>query len=294
MGGRGAKFLRRGDVQIVSGGGGGLTVVKSGKGKKTVGGGGGGTTDQNGSVGKIKKSELYKGKIEGRTYTHAEFNEQFKDWSDNLTAKEKAEWVNYRGTWYGTVNSVARGHGKNLSPETVKMAKATKTVMKRSIKVKLKEDTITYRGTNITDDALYGNMTTPGAVWRDKGVFSTSLSEGTAKGFIRGGKNPVVMVVRLPKGTKAGYMDSLSTEWEREVVPDIDSNYRTVGVLGTVKTGGRTVPRILVEFVGKGRGAGGTRKTKSGGTKTTKTKSTKTKSTAKPKPKLKAKAKAKA
>lgn len=138
----------------------------------------------------------------------------------------------YTGNMYLTVNPKLRA-GKPVSKAD---AKELKLIDDAFAKAKTTEDIEVYRG--ISGDAMkhYQHLK-PGDSFKDSAFVSTSTDKDTADNFSRG-DGKAIMQVRVPKGSKAISVDSLSvfkkggnvTRSENEILLDRNSSFKVVSI----------------------------------------------------------------
>lgn len=236
MGGRGSYALRNKLARLVAGGGAGGGAMMS---KPSGGAGGGGEVSEE----------------EAGTGIHHEFNAMYRGLKNKLTPAERGAIKNYTGQKFNDVNAVMRGDKAKtaeMGPQREAEAKAQAKLLKNVFKEPLTRNVTTFRGTNIDDDAMFAQMSTPNAVWQDKAFVSTSLASSKAKEFVKmGQKNPVVFKIINGKGQKAAYVDAVTGKpWEYELLLPAGTKFRTVSVRkNKAQIGGETATEILVRVV---------------------------------------------
>lgn len=178
----------------------------------------------------------------GRKYTDVDFTtdediKPWNSWSNDLSDKEKIA-LEYYATedkpakntpTYQEINSYLRGQ----DTEPTEVTKETIDVLRGALnKGSVPEDTIVFRGLpeNLIDDLNVGETLI------DKGFVSTSLDATKAEDFAKEFGNTKAEI-RVPKGTKGGYLDSsLSAEFrnrqgigfERELLLHSNTEFRIV------------------------------------------------------------------
>lgn len=252
MGGRGSKskqsrFLELERLRQQSGGGGGGADSQSAGADSAGKGGGWVPTDD-----EISQAFSLEDNDPEFTLRNEDFKNQFGTLPSRLTPSDMVDIENYIGFEYTDINNVMRG--KRLSeytPERQAELMATGLRVANLVTESLGSNTITFRGTNLTDDGDYAAAFTAGAVIRDKGLLSTSLSRQTAAGFVRTNKkNPVLFVVAMRKGSKVLPIDAARRmDYEYEVLPKYGSGLRVVRTLSSISRNGVTIPVVLVESV---------------------------------------------
>lgn len=221
MGGRGSKAIR----MALGAAGGGTTGTAGGGVEAQAGGGGGGAADQ---------------EREFRTASDREMRKQYRKGYEKLTDKQRETLKDYQtaaGHFY--MNAVARNSekAKSLTPAQRKEVLARNRALSKILKEnQTHRDLTVFRGTNILDDKDFAKATTVGAVFRDKGFVSTSLSSSVASTFVDGFKpNKVFFTVKVRKGTNSMYMDANKKRgqrsYEKELLLPKGAKFRVVGKL---------------------------------------------------------------
>jgi hypothetical protein len=156
-----------------------------------VGGSGGGGDKYS----EIKDSEFYN------------FGEKFSNWESNLTEEESGALGSYSESGYSTINKMLRKEVvENKNPSTLLIDSALE-------KSSLPENVVAFRG--FSDPNLISNFENlKGKIYQDKAFVSTTLDRVRAENFAAltgkfegSGKEGIVAEIRIPAGTKAGYLD---------------------------------------------------------------------------------------
>lgn len=157
-----------------------------------------------------------------------EMNKWTDDWLKTINSTEKAGVVKYTSNAYGDMNRYLRGQQSSTS-----YAKEIEAAKKALSKASLPQETIVRRGSgyNMLRELGIGDVTPRnvsnfvGAVIEDKGF--TSTSPAPHGGF--GGS--IEYVIKLPKGSQAMYVDSISRfQGEQELLINCGSKYVVEGV----------------------------------------------------------------
>lgn len=162
-------------------------------------------------VGKVFDSSAWTNSL--RKNNLSEMNGWTRDWLNAITSDERHGVEVYTGSAYRDMNRYLRGQSSKTSYGD-EIKQATSALKKAS----LPRDTIVRRGTghNMLDDLGIGKITPEnkanfiGAVIQDKGFMSTSPSP--SGGF----SDSIEYVIKLPKGTQAMYVDSISRHMGEE------------------------------------------------------------------------------
>lgn len=136
-----------------------------------------------------------------------EMNKWTKDWLDAITPDEKNGVYVYTSNAYTDMNRYLRGQSS-----TTRYADEIEAAKKALAKASLPQETIVRRGSgyNMLDELGFGDVTPQnksnfiGAIVEDKGFVSTSPSP--SGGF----SGSIEYVIKLPKGSQAMYVDSIS------------------------------------------------------------------------------------
>lgn len=161
---------------------------------------------------------------------------EFSSWRKGLSESMVDAIASYTNGSYVSMNNAMRGKGSTPPSEyTKKQVEQLKKSFNHSLSKKL----TVYRGTGTTNAATLAEMTTVGAVFRDKGAFSTSLSRTFATSWASSKQNPVVFTVALPSGFKgAAFVQSISPhKSEKEVLIRPGQNWKVVKELKPLKGG---------------------------------------------------------
>ena len=145
------------------------------------------------------------------------------DWLKTISSSEKAGVVKYTSNAYSDMNSYLRGMSK-----TTRYGDEIKACQSALSKASLPRETIVRRGSgyNMLNDIGLGNISPSdkskaiGAIVEDKGFVSTSpASSGGFSGSIE-------YVIKLPKGSQAMYVDSISRfQGEQELLINCGGKY---------------------------------------------------------------------
>ena len=180
----------------------------------------------------------------------------FQVFRDKITDEEYAAIYRYTGSSYYEINRYLRGMEDSISKyKSIAIDDCTSALKKASIP----KDTIVRRG--VDDDALnamlmdnraFDNIIANkgaekyvGAIFADKGFVSTSpLPKG---GF--GGE--VEMVIKLPKGSQAAYVDPMSANrGEKELLIQRSQMYQVEHLEAFVSPAGRDKVRMYCNLIG--------------------------------------------
>ena len=150
-------------------------------------------------------------------------NQWTDDWLKTISPTEKAGVVKYTSNAYSDMNRYLRG--QSSSTNYAKEIEACKAAL---AKASLPQETIVRRGSgyNMLVELGIGNVTPQnksnfiGAIVEDKGFVSTSPS--SSGGFSRS----IEYVIKLPKGSQAMYVDSISRfQGEQELLINCGGRY---------------------------------------------------------------------
>ena len=136
-----------------------------------------------------------------------EMNKWTDEWLKTISSTERAGVVTYTGSAYTNMNMYLRGQSS-----TTRYEKEIEAAKKALAKAKLPQETIVRRGSgyNMLDELGLGSVTPQnkdkfiGAIVEDKGFVSTSPSP--SGGF----SGSIEYIIKLPKGSQAMYVDSIS------------------------------------------------------------------------------------
>ena len=152
-----------------------------------------------------------------------EMNKWTETWLDLITPEEKAGVYKYTSNAYTDMNRYLRGQSSKTRYE--KEIEAAKRAL---AKASLPRETIVRRGSgyNMLDELGFGSITPQnkanfiGAIVEDKGFVSTSPSP--TGGF----SGSIEYVIKLPKGSQAMYIDSISYfQGEEELLINAGGRY---------------------------------------------------------------------
>lgn len=145
------------------------------------------------------------------------------DWLKTITPTEKAGVRTYTGSAYSNMNEYLRGQRS-----TTRYADEIKACQSALSKASLPQETIVRRGSgyNMLDELGIGRVTPQtkdkfiGAIVQDKGFVSTSPSP--SGGF----SGSIEYVIKLPQGSQAMYVDSISRfQGEEELLINCGGKY---------------------------------------------------------------------
>lgn len=169
----------------------------------------------------VWKEALHKNKL-------SEMDDWTKDWLGKITSKEKAGVIKYTSNAYEDMNDFLRGFKKST-----KYPNEIKECQKALAKASLPRETIVRRGSsyNMLDALGIGDATSEnknkfiGAVIEDKGFISTSPSP------YGGFSSSIEYIIKLPKGSQAMYVDSISYyQGEEEILINCGGKYKVEDV----------------------------------------------------------------
>ena len=150
------------------------------------------------------------------------------DWLKTITSEEKSGVRTYTGSAYTNMNEYLRGQRS-----TTRYADEIKACQSALSKASLPRETIVRRGSgyNMLDELGLGKVTPQnkdkfiGAIVQDKGFVSTSPSP--SGGF----SGSIEYVIKLPQGSQAMYVDSISRfQGEEELLINCGGKYMVEGV----------------------------------------------------------------
>jgi hypothetical protein len=150
------------------------------------------------------------------------------DWLKAINSSERAGVVKYTSNAYSDMNRYLRGQSN--STNYAKEIEACKNALS---KASLPQETIVRRGSgyNMLTELGFGNVTPQnvdkfiGAIVVDKGFVSTSPSPHGGFG------GSIEYVIKLPKGSQAMYVDSISRfQGEQELLINCGGRYAVEGV----------------------------------------------------------------
>jgi len=173
---------------------------------------------------KTTKAKPQKGKDfgdESADKAHAWGTKQGKEWEGKLSTDEKDAITSYTSEAFRSINHAARG----FSEATPDVQKTTAHLDAALAKSSMTESVHAYRGAHIP------NFKPPpvGGVYSDKGFVSTSLRKATGASFTdSGAEGTVEFKIYVPKGSRAGYVSSVSKLdlGESEILMPRNSRFR--------------------------------------------------------------------
>jgi hypothetical protein len=167
----------------------------------------------------------------------------------HVSDAERQALNEYTGSLYLGVNKALRT-GSSMSKEDRKAVKLMDDAFSRASTT---QDIQVFRGVGPTDMDRFANLK-PGDSYKDDAFLSTSTDEDTADNFVRG-DSPTMLNIKVPKGSKAISVDSLSqfkkgghaVRSEEEILLNRGGSYRVV----SITPARRGKPRIVnVEYQG--------------------------------------------
>lgn len=137
----------------------------------------------------------------------------YKNWSGSLTEKEKDVLKDYKGNYYHGINNKLRG-AEAMTPTVRKDIGHMDAALKKD---GTPQNVITYRGFEHAE--LYANYASLiGTKINDNAFISSSLDKGIAVKFLDKAEYPILTKIKVPKGTKAGYLDMIYERHEYELL----------------------------------------------------------------------------
>jgi hypothetical protein len=142
-----------------------------------------------------------------------EYDEGFGDPVTRADAMSAEFWQEYQNpVIYGKINSVLRGTPDPTGPSKADLAAMARRMFDEA-GYQLPENVSLYRGLRTMKSIDWKNELTPGSIFTDKGMVSTTAQENFAQGWLTIGlhgefnsKSPlpddVVMEIHVPKGTR--------------------------------------------------------------------------------------------
>ncbi|MER6354553.1 ADP-ribosyltransferase, partial [Streptomyces sp. NPDC001634] len=156
----------------------------------------------------------------GMDYGNANWNE----FMDGLSPEEKRGLVTYTGSAYTPINNHLR-YGTHASESTLRTIKEMDQVMGAR---PVPEDIMVVRGTGIDHLNLKSPLDMRGGVYDDPAYTSTALGKTPPPPF---DAKPVRMHLRVPKGTPALWLESLTqVKGERELLLARGTEYKVTRV----------------------------------------------------------------
>lgn len=196
-----------------------------------------GLADKSPEVGDVQGSRKYTRK----DFTNGEDTKPWDKWNSSLSDNERTALQYYaaenvemdlfdtnKPTTYKEMNAYLRGRDTDPTDITKKTIEDVNAALNKG---SVSEDTTAFRG---LPERLVADLK-PGDTFTDKGFVSTSLDSAMAESFT-GGTNTLAEV-RVPKGSKGGYMgsaltadylDSEGLEPERELLLPSGTEFRIV------------------------------------------------------------------
>jgi hypothetical protein len=185
----------------------------------------------------------------GKVYSRGELDgatQKWDKWAKGLSPTERNSMLDYqsnswdgRKTDYTQINGYLRGETKRPTKATKQAVDGLDSSLDKS---SVPEDTIVYRG--LHPSVLGGKPESLiGKTIQDKGYVSTSLSRDVSKNF----SNDTIAEIRVPKGAKGGYMDSVNKpegQPEYELLLPRNSEFRVVSVEKSGK-----ITNVVMELV---------------------------------------------
>lgn len=155
----------------------------------------------------------------------------YREWQSDLTPEEAEALRSYQAAGYHDINATLRGFGDvDVSDEV----RAIDSALARAV---LPSDVTVYRAA-VSEAFPAGDLT--GAVITDAGYVSTTVDPVIGQKFasfvVDAGNTPVLVEMRLPAGTHAGYLDGLLADLgERELLLARNASFRVISdTLGAV------------------------------------------------------------
>lgn len=151
----------------------------------------------------------------------------FGAWKKSLTAQERQDLYDYQNGPHGDLNRWLRT-GEELPEELKAEYETWRENLDAAIgKGASPEDLTVFRGFENPDISRNFDRIN-GTIIGDEGYTSTSLSEPVAKRFTRGANDPILAEIRVPKGSKMGYVDSVNSVDEFEALLPRGTRFRVV------------------------------------------------------------------
>lgn len=151
---------------------------------------------------------------------------EYKDWENNLTIAEKTALQNYRATSFSTNSYLRRPELQSIyHPEVLARTKKDIPNLEKSInKGSLSESVMVFRGLD-SEEISQNFSKMKGKIIQDKAFVSTTLDRKVTSAFLRE-ENPVLLSIRLAKGTKVASIHSLSAPGKQEAEILLQRNSR--------------------------------------------------------------------
>jgi hypothetical protein len=164
----------------------------------------------------------------------------FGEWWDSLTGEEKMALRSYQNMSYADINDYLRGGSMHRAYSDADIRGLMASIDRALDKARLPRDVVAYRGI-FSSGKIFGS-TPEGLVGRtitDKGFLSTSLNRKVSRETFAGkGPDAVTLRIKVPKGTRGGYLGSLGSRHaadERELLLSRGRKYRVTKVRKTDK-----------------------------------------------------------
>lgn len=153
-------------------------------------------------------------------------NSSFAEWNQSLTKSERRAFELYQSSEYRDLNAALRT-GESLDKDQKSLTKNLDAALDRA---SIDKDIVAYRGFSSQSyidnfDQLAGTIVT------DNGYISTSVDKAIGQKFaeyaLEEEFEPIIAEIRLPKGSKAAYINTLSLN-ENEVLIPRGSQFQVV------------------------------------------------------------------
>lgn len=181
-----------------------------------------------------------------RTTSDAEMTKQYEGdkWKNIITSESSAGIINYCGGFHEQINNYLRtGEGGN------DFIRHMIEVISEGLQVKpLEKDTTVYRWTNLSDLGFSNSATASDLIDNmlgkeiDNSSFISSSIDSTGSGGYN--SSPIVLRLRLPKGTNGAYvkvLEDIPFPGENEILLDKDYKYRVDGIRSVVIKGAKKI-----------------------------------------------------
>ena len=164
-------------------------------------------------------------------------NSSFAEWNQSLTKSERRAFELYQSSEYRDLNAALRT-GESLDKDQKSLTKNLDAALDRA---SIDKDIVAYRGFSSQSyidnfDQLAGTIVT------DNGYISTSVDKAIGQKFaeyaLEEEFEPIIAEIRLPKGSKAAYINTLSLN-ENEVLIPRGSQFQVIST--STENGVRTI-----------------------------------------------------
>lgn len=154
---------------------------------------------------------------------HVSLKLDYRPWVNNLSKEEVAGIRRYSTEGFKRINPKLRSG----APQTALDQKAIEACDSALARAEVQESFVAYRGLKATKG--FDPRSLIGKTFKDAGFGSVTMKSSLAKSFSKSEEDAVLIEVHIPKGTKGGYIPSVSKHpLEEEFLLPRDTTYRVV------------------------------------------------------------------